>query len=323
MHEKPQIWVSRQVDRRLFWRPMFQSSFESLPPKPIDLRSELDLFAQYSSKFSDKNFMSPESLSKLNIILNPIRFKARHLVSVLFLISGVNSFAHQFDNDQFVALQYGYGMLSSKLSGTGFNSDLPSQGNFFPGIEVSKRSDSKMSYSVNYEKFAVDLTPPSGLTPSSISIFREELKFMATTPMIGSGPFESLRLGLGYQFLKSGGTNTSPNNILTTQSSQGLVLKATYSTDHKTTQLFTYDFLIYLPHQIKESEQMTGYNPKYLGYELNVTVQRTLSENMVGFTGLCYQVDQASFDGAGTRGVSGGNDTRTFMTIPIGIKIGY
>lgn len=245
-------------------------------------------------------------------------------LSSLLLFTGFSTFAQSVDEGRYIAIQSGYGILSSSLSGTGFNSDLPNKGGFLYGVNLSyQNQDSGTQYNLQYDKVAVDLSAPSGVTPASLSIFRQELRFTVSIAPWDSGSFENLRLGVGYAILETGGTNTSPNNVLTNQSSQGLLLNASYKMKIKSDWLVLPEILIYLPHQVKESQQVTGYNPKFIGYELKVSGEHPLSDDIVGYAGISYRTDQVSYDGSVNRGVTRGQDTRNLITIPVGIKIGY
>lgn len=248
--------------------------------------------------------------------------KILFLCSLLLLI-GFSASA-QVEEGRYIGIQSGYGILSSSLSGAGFNSDLPGKGGLLYGVDLSyQNQDSGTQYNLKYDKVAADLTAPSGITPTSLSISREELRFAVSIAPWDSGTFENVRLGIGYALLETGGTNTSPNNVLTNQASQGLLLNASHKMKIKSEWSLLSELAIYLPHQVKESQQATGYNPKFIGYELKFSSEYPLSDDIVGFAGISYRTDQVSYDGSVNRGVTGGQDTRTLIAIPVGIKIGY
>lgn len=228
------------------------------------------------------------------------------------------------DEGKYISLQSGYGLLSSNLSGSGFNSNLPSKGNVLYGIDFSyQNANSDIRYNLKYDRISVDQNAPAGVTPTKLSVYREELRFMISILPWDSGHFENLRIGFGYGILHTGATDTSPNNVLTKQSSQGLLFNATHKMKLKSDWSMLSEFLIYLPHQIKESQQITGYNPKFIGSELKFLAEYSLADDLIGFAGASYRIDQVSYDGSVSRGVTGGQDTRTQLAIPIGIKIGY
>lgn len=242
----------------------------------------------------------------------------------LFLFASFSAYAQSVDEGKYIAVSSGYGILSSSLSGSGFNSDLPNRGGLIYGVEFSYQNpDSETQYNLKYDKNTVNQTAPSGVTPADLSVFREEFRFVVSISPWDSGRFENLRLGLGYGILQTGATNTSPNNVSTKQSSQGLLLNALYKTKLKSDWSMLSEFLIYLPYQVKESEQITGYNPKFIGAEIKFIAEYPLSDDIVGFAGASYRMDQVSYDGSVSRGVTGGQDTRTQLAIPVGIKIGY
>lgn len=245
-------------------------------------------------------------------------------LTTLMMLASFSTKAQSVEEGRYVGLQSGYGMLSSSLSGSGFNSDLPNKGGLLYGIDFSyQNSDSETQYNLKYDKTSVDQMAPSGVTPTSLSVFREDFRFVISISPWDSGKFENLRIGFGYGILQTGATNTSPNNVLTKQSSQGLLFNASYKMKLKSDWSMLSEFLIYLPHQIKESQQITGYNPKFIGAEIKFLAECPLSDDIVGFAGASYRMDQVSYDGSVSRGVTGGQDTRTQLAIPIGIKIGY
>ncbi len=161
------------------------------------------------------------------------------------------------------------------------------------------------------------------MTPTNLTLFREEFGFVISISPWDSGNFENLSLGLGYGILQTGATETAPNNLLTKQSSQGLRFNAVHKTKLKSDWSILSEYLIYLPHQIKESQQITGYNPKFISAELKFLAEYPITDDIVGFVGASYRIDQVSYDGSVSRGVTGGVDTRTQVAIPVGIKIGY
>lgn len=249
--------------------------------------------------------------------------KTLFLTTLLMFVS-LSAHAQSVEEGRYIGIHSGYGILSSSLSGSGFNSDLPGKGGLLYGIDFSYQNpDSSMQYNLKYDKAAVDQTAPSGVTPTNLSVFREEFRFGVSFAPWDSGRFENLRIGFGYGILQTGATDTSPNNVLTKQSSQGLLFNASYKMKLKSDWSMLSEFLIYLPHQIKESQQITGYNPKFIGAELKLLAEYPLSDDIVGFAGASYRMDQVSYDGSVSRGVTGGQDTRTQIAIPVGIKIGY
>lgn len=245
-------------------------------------------------------------------------------LTTLLILTSFSAHAQSVEEGRYIGLQSGYGILSSSLSGSGFNSDLPGKGGLLYGVDFSYQNpDSGTQYNLKYDKAAVDQTAPSGVTPTSLSVFREEFRFVVSISPWDSGRFENLHIGFGYGILQTGATDTSPNNVLTKQSSQGLLFNAAYKMKMKSDLSLLSEFLIYLPHQIKESQQITGYNPKFIGAELKFSAEYPLSDDIVGFGGVSYRIDQVSYDGSVSRGVTGGQDTRTQLAIPVGIKIGY
>lgn len=227
-------------------------------------------------------------------------------------------------NINFISLHSGYGVHSSSLTGTGFNSDLSGAMGLIYGVEVAHQSAATgIRYSLKYENATAEQEAPTGVTPTDISVSREEFRFLAAIPAWNSGAGEDLRLGVGYSVLKTGATDTLPNNVMTKQSSQGLVLNAAYQVKLNTLWSAMTEVLLYLPHKIEESPQVTGNNPNFVGAEVKLLVDYVFSENLVGFIGASYRLDQVSYEGTASRGVTNGQEARNFFAIPVGIKVGF
>ena len=234
--------------------------------------------------------------------------------------------AKSVDQGQYVALEAGYGQTSSSLTGTGFNSDLPGKAGLVTGLDLSYRNqENDIGYNFEYQNIDSKATAPASLTPSDVSLTREEIKFLISFSPWSSPELENLRLGLGYGYLKSTATKTLPNNIVTEQISQGAIFNATWAAELESQPevLLNYEALIYLPHSVRESAQVTGYNPSYLGVEVRITAEYSFWNNTLAYAGVGYRTDQVSFDGSVSRGVTSGKDVRATLTIPVGIKFGY
>jgi hypothetical protein len=229
-----------------------------------------------------------------------------------------------FESGRYLQINSGYGMFSSALTGAGFNADIPGKFDFIYGLSFSFQSpDSGTRFLLDYDKTSNEQNAPSGLSPSSITLTREEFKFLVSVTPWQENRLQNLRLGLGYGLLKSGATDTLPNNVLSNQVSQGLHLFANYKMNYKPQWNLILEGGLYLPHQIKESSQVTGNNPKYLGLEASAQADYSWLQNFIIFFGANYRIDQVSYDGTASRGVTSGKDTRTLFTIPVGIKISY
>ncbi|MBX3034495.1 MAG: hypothetical protein KF865_11275 [Bdellovibrionaceae bacterium] len=250
--------------------------------------------------------------------------KATLILIMLFGFSWTVHAQSSIEEGRFVSLYSGYGMLSSDLSGSGFNSNLPARGAGIFGASASYQgSESNARFSVDYNRIAASYNSPSGISPGSISLTREEFSFLATFAPWENGKVENLRLGIGYEYLKSAGSDTLPNNVVNRQTSQGILLSLSYLEKFGSDFSLLGEIRLYLPHQISEGPQTTGYNPKMMGEEARLIGEYLFSESMSVFTGVTYRQDQVSFDGSVDRGVTGGRDTRTLIAFPVGLKVGY
>lgn len=245
--------------------------------------------------------------------------RLRLVLFLFFIFSEVN--AQDASDNRYISLFTGYGALSSQLTGSGFNADMPAKGAMLYGLEASYQPKNDYNqYILKYEKISADQDSPSGVSPSKITTSREEIRFLFKFSPWDSGKFEKLRLGIGYAFLESDGTITSPNNVVTKQNSQGIVLNGSYVFEVHDI-ILTPEISFYLPHRFRESQQTTGYNPNYIGFELKLNAEHAFTDSLMGFIGVTYRLDTVSFDGSGDRGVTSAKDERTYFSIPMGIKI--
>lgn len=246
--------------------------------------------------------------------------KIVYLLILFFFISNAN--AYSLNEDSYVSLFSGYGVLASELSGSGFNSDLPANGGTLYGIEGSYQPDSSFNqYLFKYERIAVDQNSPNGISPENMSTSREELRLLTKFSPWDSGILENVKIGVGYAFLASKGSATLPNAVVTNQHSQGVILNAAYVFEISDDTVVMPEASVYLPHRFSESLKSTGHNPNYIGLEVGSKIESTFTDNIHGFIGAIYRIDEVSFDGAGDRGVTNGNDTRIYFSVPVGLKI--
>ncbi|MBX3040539.1 MAG: hypothetical protein KF789_07535 [Bdellovibrionaceae bacterium] len=228
------------------------------------------------------------------------------------------------DDGRYINIYSGITSLSSNVSGSGFSSELPGKSGPMLGADVSYQfKDSSARVNFFYEHGSNSVNSPSGLTPSQITMSKNQYTLMVSFVPVDSGMFQNLRLGLGYSVLMQGGDDTSPNNISTMQSSQGLLLHASYEIKAGDSFIIQPGLGIYLPYQISEKSQVSGNNPKFMGTELKLTVDYLISDSFSIFAGVEYNRYQANFDGTGSRGTSSAQDVRTDLALPLGFKLGY
>ncbi len=244
--------------------------------------------------------------------------------TILSLIICQTLNAQSAEDGRYVSIYSGYSLLSSNLSGTGFNADLPQKGGPLYGFDLAYQSaDTSALYILKYSSIHTEQSSPTGITPSKMRIDREDYSFIGSFTPWDSGALENLRLGIGYGFLQSAGTNTSPNNVLTKQRSQGALFLLSFNSKLPSDWSVLSELLIYLPHQVKESNQVTGYNPQFISTELKLVAEYIFTDNSILFGGVGYRSDQVSYNGSVSRGVTDGKDKRTLLSFPVGIKFGY
>lgn len=246
------------------------------------------------------------------------------IFALLLLQMSLNCNAESVEDGRYLGIYSGYGMNSSSLTGTGFNATLPAKGAAIYGGEISYQgSDSETLYSLKYEKSSYSMNAPTGVTPTSLSGYREDVRLMVFVAPWDSGTFENVRIGFGYGILRTGATDTISYNVLNNQTSQGPMFSIGHKLKFKSDWALQSSLLVYLPHRVIESPQITGTNGQMLGAEAKLSLDYLISENIMAFLGVSYRMDRASYSGLETRGVTNGVDTRTYIAIPIGLKIGY
>ncbi len=243
---------------------------------------------------------------------------------VLFILFCIVSHAESVEDGRYIGVHSGYGISSSDLTGTGFNAKLPARGSVVYGGDLSyKAADASTLFNLKYDKTSFDMNAPAGVSPASISVYREDIRFMAIVSPWEDGSFENFTLGIGYGLLRTGATDTSTYNVLNKQTSQGLMLNVGYKFALRQDWILHSDLGLFLPHRLIEGPQITGMNGQQMGFEANLALNYAVSERFVAFIGATYRLDKATFDGSGSRGVTSGVDNRTYIAIPVGIKIGY
>ena len=246
------------------------------------------------------------------------------IFTALLLSYSFPGHSESVEEGRYVGLYSGYANSSSDLTGTGFNAKLPARGSAIYGGDLSFKADgADTRFNLKYEKTTFDMSAPTGVTPTTISAYREDVRLMASFSPWDSGTLENLSIGLGYGILRTGATDTLTYNVLNKQTSQGPLFGVGYKWKFKQDWILQSDLMLYLPHRVIESPQITGANGQMIGAEARLSVDYMISESFTAFIGATYRMDRASFDGTETRGVTGGVDTRTYIAIPVGIKIGY
>lgn len=245
------------------------------------------------------------------------------IIALLLLQYNFNAHAESVEEGRFIGVHTGYGMSSSDLTGTGFNAKLPSKGSVIYGGEISyQATGSDTQFSLKHDRTSYSMNAPTGVTPTSLTGFREDTRLMVTVaPWEGS--LENLRLGFGYGVLRTGATDTATYNVMNKQTSQGPMFNIANKWKFKSDWSLQSELLLYLPHRVIESPQITGNNGQMLGAEAKISIEYLVSENILAFIGASYRMDRATYSGSETRGVTDGVDTRTYIAIPVGLKIGY
>lgn len=247
-------------------------------------------------------------------------------ITVLFaMLFGHFCFAQSsIEDGSYINIYSGVTSQASQVSGAGFSSEIPGKNGSLLGADVSYQlKDSSARINFEYEHGSNSVSAPPGITPSQVTMSKTHYTLMGSFIPAESGALRNLRLGVGYSVLIQGADDTSPNNIVTMQSTQGLLLHAAYGMFISESLIVEPSLRIYLPYQISEKSQVSGNNPKFIGTEFKLTADYLLSDSFSFFAGVGYNRYQANFDGTGSRGTSGAQDVRTDLSLPLGFKLGY
>lgn len=244
----------------------------------------------------------------------------KSLVLCFFFLSSANA----IEASRQIALRSGYGRLTSQLSGAGFNADLPNRYSTVYGVDLAYRDpEAEFNYEFGYDRTSVDLVAPDALTPSAITAFREETTILATIAPWANDEKDGVRLKFGLSSVRFGGTETAPNEMLTTQEAVGVLVGASHTWSFAEKGSFTPEALLFLPFSVRESNQVTGYSPTSVGLNVRLLVEYEFFKDIAGFVGLEDRVERTEFKGSVSRGVTDGTDLRSFLSIPIGVRFGF
>ncbi len=173
-----------------------------------------------------------------------------------------------------------------------------------------------------YNHVSAEFDPPSAITPATVNGKRTEYRLYVMARPLQNPSLSGLRMGLGYSLLNYTVDASTPS-IITEQHSQGLSLMAEHDVNFNEKWFSTLKLLFYLPHSFREKNVSTGFNPKYTGTEIVAQINWELKKNLRLYFATIFRTDTVRFDGTGTRGVTGGTDSRTTLILPVGMHFDF
>ncbi|MES2857217.1 MAG: hypothetical protein V4692_15215 [Bdellovibrionota bacterium] len=250
--------------------------------------------------------------------------KLNSIITTLIISSCGATALASIDEGRFVVLRSGHASLSSNLTGSGTSTALQASSGILFDVDVSYQPESNTDrYGLSYFNATTNQTTGTGVTPRTVDVEVLSYQLHWTRQPWSEGLLSNFRFGLGYGYLESGASNTTPFVVMTNQKSHGPVLLVEHGAEPLPKFLVISKFQVYVPFELTESVQRTGYNRATIGLEASLDLEYLVQENFAISLGVGYQHQQSRFEGTGTRGVTDGTDARKMLKIPVGIKIGY
>lgn len=214
---------------------------------------------------------------------------------------------------------------SNSLKGGGFQSELPIQEGNLKGAELLfTPSGNELTYRIRYRRITTQFSTPSGYTPIEITSTQTEIA-PSLSYRIHRGEKESFvqsaHLGLGYTFATRETTESTPNAVLTNQSSRGLALYARI--DHNLGADFSAEFnaSAYLPNSFYEKGALTGNHRSTLGWEFQLNGVYAVSPYVQISLGVAVIQQVNQFSGTGSRGSSDAQEISRTIAVPLELRI--
>lgn len=228
--------------------------------------------------------------------------------------------AEDFGSEGF-SLDIGGGLsyMDAQLEGTGFAGKLPSTQGMAYGAVVSRGwSKRGMKLSLKYNQAQADMDAPSTVTPSSISAVRSEygLSLLATASETFLGSF---RYGAGYQVVQYAVDDNTPA-LITDQTTYGFAIYLERDIQFSEKWFSTLDLSVYAPNNFSERDANSGFNARFLGLGIGYQLNFKVKEELAIYLGVDYRRDAVGFSGTGARGTTNARDTRTLISVPVGIR---
>ncbi len=219
-----------------------------------------------------------------------------------------------------IDLSGGLGMLSSKVEGEGLNGTIAPTSGIVYGGALSYWLASGLEMGLSYSRLSVSLPPASSNTAAGRSnAVRSAYGFTVMQAAPSDSSMAGFRFGLGYSMIRY---SLSDSSIMGNQNSSGLSLLVDKSFKAGEHSHLVLNFELYAPNNFRE-DVASGYNPQMLGLELGAEYNYRLKEDLSVYLGASYRRENTKYTGAGEGArsiVSGLNDTRTIITVPVGIR---
>lgn len=214
---------------------------------------------------------------------------------------------------------------SNSLKGGGFQSALPAQRGTMNGAELLfTPSESNLTYRMRYRRIETRFSTPSGYSPSEMTSTQTEIA-PSLNFLVHKGESESfvrnIHLGLGYTFATRETVESTPNAVLTNQSSRGLSLNAGLDHDFSTDFSAELTASAYLPNSFYEKGAVTGNHRSSLGWEFQLAGAYAVSAYVQISLGIGVIQQSNQFSGTGGRGSIDGQEISRTITLPLELRI--
>lgn len=238
--------------------------------------------------------------------------------------AGASGVSESFFKLQNFNLFVGPSNVLTRTTGSGFTASQPAAlGSTFGSSLQVKATPLSLTFVAQYNLTQANQEVASGLSPSKISLKKEEFSLHGLNEAVFKDKWYSFKIGVGYKLQKYEADQTKPNVAVTTQTTQGLYFALNKSLQIQENAVAEFDFKLHLPNRVHEEATSTGTNPSFLGTEFQFTWHKSFRPNWSYTLGAKIQYEQASYTGVGARGTNSADDIRSNFNLPIGLEYNF
>lgn len=228
----------------------------------------------------------------------------------------------QEDGHWFLRLGVAPTAESYRLSGGGFNADLPNRsGLLFLGELRYVGPFGLVEASLSFDQTAVTFAVPSSLlTPEEISFRRRRAFAMGwVRPFRGleNGRLRGVALGVGYGWQGTESTVTNPTAVLLPQTQLGVLVGAKQEFLIAPELAIEWTGIVFLPHSFSERHGSTGAHSNAMHFSANAALVSEITRNFSIAGGLGFRIERQSYRGTGTRAVTDASESYTSWSLPL------
>jgi hypothetical protein len=228
--------------------------------------------------------------------------------------------------DSYVKILGSADMISSELTGSGFNHDTASD----VGVGYILKFDHALGadsgrLGFQYSSTDVEAESPSSISPDSIDVQRSEYLVYYKTPTFKDGFLKNSRVGIGYFLFEYEADQTTPNILITNQRAEGLNLSIDHESVLSSSLITSLGGGVFVPFRFNEEKANTGYFRDFYAIYISGSVDYSLgrTSDFALSAGFHLQRDYAKFEGTGNRGSSNSEDIRYLFRLPVGLKYSF